>query len=87
MKGGDQAFSSGNVSDLGEYYDAAVNDLHASSNDSAVVLKFAGSVAGRNSEDVAPPMYQTLNSGVDSPIYQPLDTGKGKPMYESLNSN
>ena len=41
QKGGDEVFSSGNVSEanLGEHYYTAVNDLHAPANPSAAVLE------------------------------------------------
>ena len=60
MRCGDRAFSSGNVLDLGEHYCAAVNDLHVSSNHSAVVLNFLDSLVGKNSEDGAAPIYEKL---------------------------
>ena len=77
-KCGDQDFS-GNVhvpeANLGEHYYAAVDDLRASTNHSAAVLKFPDSLAGKNNKDVAAPTYETLNSGVnvDASIYQNLN--------------
>ena len=87
MKSGDQAFPTGNVRDYGEHNYATVNDLHASNNHSPVVLKFPNPPAGKNSEDVTAPIYQTLSSGDDAPIYQPLKTGVDAPIYQPLNSN
>lgn len=85
MKRGDQAFSSGNVPDPLEHYYAAVNGPHSSSNHSTVTLQFPDSIAEKNSEDVAPPIYQTLESGVNAPIYQAL--GVDAPIYQALNKN
>lgn len=85
MKRGDQAFSSGNVPDPLEHYYAAVNGPHSSSNHSTVTLQFPDSIAEKNSEDVAPPIYQTLESGVNAPIYQAL--GVDAPIYQALNNN
>lgn len=79
MKCGDQAFSSGNVPDTQEHHYAAINGLHSSSNHSAVILKFPDSLAGKNSKYVAPPIYQTLESGVDAPIYQALNNNRKSP--------
>lgn len=89
MKRGNQAFSSGNVPEvkLGEHHYAAVNDLHASTNHSAVVLKFPDSLEEKYSKDVAAPIYQTLDSGVDAPIYQPLNRGVATSIYQPLNSD
>lgn len=72
MKCGDQPFSSSNV----PARQAAANDPYSSSSHSAVILKFPGSLAGKNIEDVAPPIYQTLESGVDAPIYQALNNNR-----------
>ena len=85
MKCGDQAFLSGNVPDPQEHYYAVVNGPHSSSNHSPVVLKFPDSLAGKNSEDVAPPIYQSLESAVDAPVYQAL--GVDAPIYQALNNN
>lgn len=82
MKSGDQAFPSGNLPDPEPYY-AAVKD--SSSNQPAAILKFPDSLAEKNSEDVAPPIYQTLESGVDESIYQAL--GVDAPIYQALNNN
>jgi len=87
MKSGDQAFPTGSVRDYGEHNYATVYDLHASNNHSPVVLKFPNPPAGKNSEDVTAPIYQTLSSGDDAPIYQPLKTGVDAPIYQPLNSN
>ncbi|XP_020621541.1 uncharacterized protein LOC110059180 [Orbicella faveolata] len=87
MKCGDQAFSAGNVPDFGEHSYAAYNDLYPSSNHSAVILKFPDSLAGKNSEDVAAPIYQKPDSGVDTLIYQPINSGGDGPIYQPLNSN
>ena len=89
MKRGNQAFSSGNVPEVkfGEHHYAAVNELHTSTNHSAVILRFPDSQAERNSEDVAAPIYQTLDSGGDAPIYQPLNRGVATPIYQPLNSD
>ena len=76
----DQAFSTGNVPDFGEHNYPADNDLLASSNRSAVVLKFPESLAGKNSEDVGAPIYQTL-------IYQPINGGTDASINQPLNSN
>ena len=99
MKCGDQAFSSGiyNVPDCGEHNYAAVNDMHASSDHPVVVLKFPDSLAGKNGEDVASPIYhalksgdapinQPINSGVDALIYQTLESGVDAPVNQSINS-
>ena len=51
IKCGDEAFSSGNVPDLGNHYSVALDDLHATTN------KSHSSV---NSGDVAEPTYQTV---------------------------
>lgn len=85
MKCGDQPFSSSNVPARQEHYYAAANDPYSSSSHSAVILKFPGSLTGKNIEDVAPPIYQTLESGVDAPIYQAL--GVEAPIYQALNNN
>ena len=82
MKSGDQAFPSGNVPDPKHYY-AAVKD--SSSNHPAAILKFPDSLAEKSSEDVAPPIYQTLDSGVDASIYQAL--GVDAHIYQALNNN
>jgi len=87
MKCCDQAFSAGNVPDFGEHSYAAYNDLHPCSNHSGVVLKFPDSLAGKNSEDVAGPIYQTPDSGADTLIYQPINSGGDAPIYQPLNSN
>ena len=87
MKCCDQAFSAGNVPDFGEHSYAAYNDLHPCSNHSGVVLKFPDSLAGKNSEDVAGPIYQTPDSGADTLIYQPINSGEDAPIYQPLNSN
>ena len=89
MKGDNQALSSGNVPEVkfGEHHYAVVNELHASTNHSAVILKFPDPRAEKNSEDVAAPIYQTLDSGVDAPIYQPLNRGVATPIYQPLNSD
>jgi len=87
MKSGDRAFPTGSVRDYGEHNYATVYDLHASNNHSPVVLKFPNPPAGKNSEDVTAPIYQTLSSGDDAPIYQPLKTGVDAPIYQPLNSN
>ena len=67
-KCGDQAFSSGNVSDenLGEHYYEAINDLHVSTNHSAAMRDVSTST----------PTYVTLNSGVtvDTSTYQNLES-------------
>lgn len=76
MKCGDQPFSSSNVPARQEHYYAAANDPYSSSSHSAVILKFPGSLTGKNIEDVAPPIYQTLESGVDAPIYQALNNNR-----------
>ena len=68
MKCSDQAFPSGNVPDLQEHYYAAVNDP-----------QLPDPLAGKKSECVAPPIYQTLESGVDAPIYQALSNNRKSP--------
>ena len=87
MKYGNQPLSTGNVPDFEKHHCAAVNDLRASSNHSAVVLKFPDSLEGKNSEDGSAPIYQTLISGVDAPIYQPLNSGIDAPIYQPLNKS
>ena len=86
MKSGDRAFPTGSVRDYGEHNYATVYDLHASNNHSPVVLKFPNPPAGKNSEDVTAPIYQTLSSGDDAPIYQPLKSGVDAPIYQPLKS-
>ena len=76
MKCSDQAFPSGNVPDLQEHYYAAVNDPHSPV---VVIFKLPDSLAGKKSECVAPPIYQTLESGVDAPIYQALNNNPKSP--------
>lgn len=77
-KWGDQAFSSGNMSDenLGEHYYEAINDLSFSTNHSAAVLRFPDSLAAKKTEEVPTPTYETFNSGVnvDESTYQNLDS-------------
>lgn len=87
MKRGDQTCSTGNVPCFEGHHYAAVNDLHASNNHSAVVLKFPDSLEGKNSVGFAAPIYQTLISGVDVPIYQPLNSGVDAPIYQPLNKS
>ena len=87
MKCGNQAFSAGSVPDFREYNYVTANDPLASSSCSGVVLKFPDSLAGKTSDDVASPVYQALQSGVDAPIYQPVNSGADAPNYQPLNSN
>ena len=82
MKSAEQAFPSGNVPDPELHY-AAVKD--SSSNQPAAIFKFPDSLAQKHSEDVAPPIYQTLESGVDESIYQAL--GVDARIYQALNNN
>ena len=96
MECGDRFFSS----DLGEKYYGAVNDLQASSNHSAVVLKFPDSLVGKNSEDGAAPIYESLISNRKSPEVRVEKTSEGNEatvcqspnngvtafIYETLNS-
>lgn len=87
MKRGDQTCSTGNVPHFKGHHYECVNDLHASSNHSAVVLKFPDSREGKNNVGFAAPIYQTLISGVDVPIYQPLNGGVYVPIYQPLNKS
>lgn len=87
MKRGDQTCSTSNVPCFEGHHYAAVNDLRASNNQSAVVLKFPDSLEGKNSVGFAAPIYQTLISGVDVPIYQALNSGVDAPIYQPLNKS
>ena len=83
MQCGDRLFSS----DLGEKYYGAANDLQASSNHSAVVLKFPDPLVGKNNDDGAAPIYEKHSRGVDSPPSLLINSGSAKPTHESLDSN
>ena len=88
IQGGEQAFSSAKVPDLGDHHYVAINDLHVTMNQSpsSGLIKFEDALAVKNSGEVAAPTYQTLISGFDAPNYVPLNGRSATPNYQQPNS-